>query len=383
MMLNRLFSRRQWLHTGLAGPLALGSATALSAPATAPVGERRVIQLLDTNPWSHGLSRDYAAGVRLAWRATARPAQALKLQTWEINTRTAPHGIRDAVTTVMNDPNVLALVGTAGDALAVALHGQLRQANARIAHLAPWMSDSRFDSDRSLACLFASRRVQLTKCLASVRGMGLNELCIVYRSVAEQQLYDAEISHMARAVPLRLVRVTLSAGMSLVSAAAQIPTSSSVVFCLGGTADVAQLTQGMSTRNDRRFVLGLSDVDANALQEFNPGRGVPLILAQVVPNPLRSSPSSLPLVQDYRAQLKAQLDEPPNTASLAGYIAGSYAAELVNGLGTALSRETLLAEVERRTSRTLRGWSVEFKEDQRGSRFVTQVMLGADGQLVG
>lgn len=381
-MLNRPLSRRQWLHAGWVSPWVWHTSPGHGAP-PAPTGERRLIQFIDTSPWSQGLSRDYAAGLRLAWRALARPAQPLKLQTWDINTRTQSARIRDAVLAALGDPNVLGLVGTAGDALAVALHGQLRQNNARVAHVAPWMSDSRFDSDRTLACLFASRKVQLTKCLASVRGMGLNELCIVYRSGAEQQLYDAEISALARAVSLRLVRVTLSAGTGLVNAAAQIPSSSSLVFCLGGTADVAELTQGMSSRSDRRFVLGLSDVDANTLQEFNPGRGVPVILAQVVPNPARTSPQPLPLVQDYRAQLKTQLDEPPNTASLAGYIAGSYAAELVNGLGATLSRESLLAEVERRSSRTLRGWSVEFKEDQRGSRFVTQLMLGADGKLVG
>ena len=71
--------------------------------------------------------------------------------------------------------------------------------------------------------------------------------------------------------------------------------------------------------------------------------------------------------------------------SLAGYLAGLYAGQLFQRAGGAASatRETLLAELRKRTPVDLRGFRLDFSDGRRGSQFVTQTLLTADGRLVG
>jgi hypothetical protein len=162
--------------------------------------------------------------------------------------------------------------------------------------------------------------------------------------------------------------------------AARLPASAAMVLCLSTSAELALLTQGMAARKDKRFVVGLGDVDAPSLQQLSPGAGVPVILTQVVPNPHRSP---LPLIADYRALLKRLFDETPSPISLAGYIAGLYALSQVRDSGQNPSRESLLAQVGRRSALNLGGWRVEFRDDHRGSRYVTQTLIARDGRLIG
>ena len=375
-------SRRHCLGAGLGGAAAwLAPGWAQAAP-----GPLRVVQFLDMSGLQQNLSRDYATGVRLAWMPTGptRVAHKVGLQTIEVTDPGNTTALRDMVNKLVADPGVIGLLGTTADRLAVAVHAELRHLHSPLPHIGPWMADARFDDDASLACLFASRPTQLSKSIASVRGMGMNELCVVYRSATEQALYDADIAQLAQSAQLRLQRLVGDGSPgSLHGVAARIPASSSLVLCLGNSADLAQLTQGMAVRHDRRFVLGLGDVDPAALLELRPGRGVAVLLAQVVPNPVRGKHPSIPLVSEFSARLRMLFDEEPAPVSLAGYIAGSYAAELMQKLGGRLSRESLMAETQRRANHNLHGWLVDFKEDRRGSRFVTQAMLNADGQLVG
>jgi hypothetical protein len=153
-----------------------------------------------------------------------------------------------------------------------------------------------------------------------------------------------------------------------------------MVLCLATSAELAQLTKAMAVRKDYRFVLALGDVDAPSLAQLGPGKGVPVILTQVVPNPMKSK---LAVVETYRSQLNQLFDEPPSTISLAGYIAGLYAVAMVRDAGAALSREGMLAQVGRRQPQDLGGWRVDFQSDHRGSRFVTHMLLSASGGLVG
>ena len=61
----------------------------------------------------------------------------------------------------------------------------------------------------------------------------------------------------------------------------------------------------------------------------------------------------------------------------------AIALELAQASGGRPSREMLTAELARRSTRDLKGWRVEFREDRRGSRFVTHTLLASDGRLVG
>jgi len=339
------------------------------------------VQLLDMSPEQQELSRDYSTGVRLAWAvesAKGRPLAKISLQT--INTDGSPNSVKEALEPLRDDPGVIALVGSVGDRLAVQVQAELRQREPKLPHIAPWMSDSRHEGDSNVVCLFASRARQLQQGLSVMRNMGVNELCVIYASSAEQSLYDPQVAEMAQSQGLKLSRLTGTPNAPFNAMAARIPASSAVVLCLATSAELALLTQAMAQRGDHRFVLGLGDVDAPSLVQLNPGKGVPVILTQVVPNPARSR---MPLIETYRTKLSQLFDELPSTISLAGFVAGSYAASLVGDAGSGLSREAMQTQLARRATKDLNGWRVEFREDRRGSRFVTHTLLSASGQLIG
>ena len=210
--------------------------------------------------------------------------------------------------------------------------------------------------------------------------MGMNELCVVYGSAGEQSLYNTQIESAARSAGLKLKSLATERGQGLDAMASRLPATAGLVMYLGTSAELALLTQGMAARRDRRFVLALGDVDMPSLQQMMPGKGVPVILTQVVPNPQKASQ---PVVVEYRQRLKSLFDEAPSPISLAGYLSGQFALELAQASGGRPSREMLTAELARRSTRDLKGWRVEFREDRRGSRFVTHTLLASDGRLVG
>jgi hypothetical protein len=340
-----------------------------------------MVQLLDMSAEQQELSRDYSTGVRLAWATESvkgRPLARVSLQT--INTDGSLDAVREALAGLRNDPGVIGLIGTVGDRLAVQAQAELRQHELKLAQIAPWMADSRFENDRSVACLFASRARQLQQGLSVMRNMGVNEICVIYASSAEQTLYDGQVAEMATAQGLRLSRLTGTAGAPFGTLASRVPATSAVILCLATSAELALLTQAMAARGDHRFVLGLGDVDAPSLLQLAPGKGVPVILTQVVPNPNRGR---TPVLEAYRTKLNQLFEEAPSTISLAGYIAGLYASALTSDAGSSLSRETLLAQVARRNPQDLGGWRVDFRDDRRGSRFVTHTLLSSNGQLIG
>lgn len=388
-------TRRQILRRGTA-PLAWGAWTwaCLHAPealaqegrgrgpanARAPSGgTRRFVQILDMSAGQQELSRDYSTGIRLAWALEGRPGRPLAGSSLvTLNTRGTDADAQAVVQQCLDDDSVVALVGTVGDAMAVRVQAMLAAAGKPLAHIGPWMSDERYEQTDHLALLFASRTTQMRKALSAIHGMGLDELCVVYASPSDQKLFDPQVSSMARTVSLRLQRLTLGPGQSVASVAGALPASSGVVLCLTTSAEVAQLTQAMAQRRDRRFVLALGDVDAPSLMQFAPGKGVPVILTQVVPNPLKSR---IPVVERFRTQLGQLFDETPSTISLAGYLAGLYTASLIQG-GNG-DREALWEQVARRKSVDLGGWKVDFQGQGRGNQFVNQTLLTERGELLG
>lgn len=351
------------------------------APAAGNRSALRVVQMLDMSAEQQELSRDYSTGVRLAWATEARRARGAARVTLEtLNTDGSAAAVEAAVARLQQDETVLALVGTVGDRLSVQAQGELDRKSLKLAHIAPWMSDGRHEAQEGVSCLFASRAVQLQQALTVMRGMGANELCVIYGSASEQTLYDQQVASIAQAQKLKLARLTGDLYNSAEALAARIPASSAMVLCLATSAELAQLTKAMAGRRDFRFVLALGDVDAPSLVQLGPGKGVPVILTQVVPNPLRSK---LAVVENYRQQLNEFFEEAPSTISLAGYIAGLHALSLLRELGNAASRASVWAQVARHAPQDLSGWRVEFRDDHRGSRFVTHTLLTPSGELLG
>lgn len=375
--------RRRWLRQwALPAGLALGHpAFAQRAADTGLRAGARMVQLLDMSVAQQELSRDYSTGVRLAWAVEGqkgRPLSRISLET--VNTDGSAAAVNAALDRIAQDADILALVGTVGDALAVRVQDGLNQRGLKLPHLGPWMADGRHDSDPTLALLFASRSMQLRKALGSAYGMGVNDLIVVYSTAEDQRLYDPEVSGMAQSLGLKLRRLTGSSVTQPAALAARLPAGGAMILFLATSAEVAQFTQAMARRGDHRFVLALGDVDAPSLMQFTPGRGVPVILTQVVPSPLRSR---LSMVETYRNRLGELYDEPPSTISLAGYLAGQYTAALVREAGSPLTREHLLDGVSRRRPVSLGGWAIDFRDGRRGSQFVNPTLLDSSGRLIG
>lgn len=375
-------SRRRCLHRTALAALAPLSPAVWAQPPTEPArSERRMLQLLDLSPEQQELSRDYSTGVRLAWAVEGQrghPLAGISLET--LTTDGSPASVAAALDRLEQDKGLLALVGTVGDALAVQVQDGLARRGLRLPHLGPWMADGRHDADEALALLFASRRMQLQKALGSAYGMGVDRLVVVYGRPDDQRLYDPEVSAMARTLGLAMQRLTGTGATRPADLAARLPAAGAMILLLATSAEVAEFTQAMARRGDHRFVLALGDVDAPSLLQFHPGQGVPVILTQVVPNPLRSR---LAVVDRYRDRLGALYDEAPSPISLAGYLAGQYTAALVRDTGGTLTRERLLDQLARRRAVNLGGWTVDFRTGRRGSQFVTPTLLSATGQLIG
>ncbi|KQW01271.1 ABC transporter substrate-binding protein [Rhizobacter sp. Root1221] len=370
--------RRRLLQGAAAA--AVSGAVPLVGRAQAPSRPVRVTQLLDTSLEQQELSRDYSTGVRLAFAELARAGVRVPhLTSVEVDGSTA--SLQGALQAIKDDTSQVALLGTAGERLALAAVTTSKQVGLDIAHLAPWLADTRFDADAHVLPLFASREAQILHAMRSLASTGVNELGLMYPHGAAERAMHPGILQTAAKLNLRTQVHTVPAGRDMAAFAAQLPASlPAVVLFLGGTVELALLTQGLGQRGMSRYVVSLADVDIAALMQLGPGKGVPLIFTQVVPNP---QSSALPLVRGYRSALKAYYEEAPSPVSLAGYIAGRYAAQVLAGTSANAGRATVLADLSRRPAADLGGVTIDFSRDRRGSSFVNQIMLQGNGRLIG
>lgn len=328
------------------------------------------------------LSRDYSAGLRLAWAELGRsasPAAAVQLET--LRTDGSPAGLERALAEVHADPSVCALLGSVGDRLAVQSITASRKLGLSIAHVGPWMADSRHDGNGDVFCLFASREQQMRHALSSLEAMGLTEFGVVYPNAGLQVAYQQELQALAQRLKLRVTALAPAAGEDPATLAGRLPPSTpAVLLFLGGTIELAHFSQALGRRGLQRYVVSLSDVDAPTLLQIGTGRSVPLILTQVVPNP---QTSSVPIVRHYRQLLQQLFEEAPSHISLAGYLAGRYATQVLQRVRGGYTRAAVLAEFRRRPAMDLDGYRFDFTRRERGSAYVGQTMLTDGGRLIG
>lgn len=364
-----------------AAPLAAALGLPLKAAAQPRTARPlRVAQLLDVSPDQQDLSRDYATGVRLGMAELNQAGRPWQLITLETDGSAA--SLAQAIKRLRDEDGIAMLIGTAGERLSLASAAALRQEGLAIAQVGPWVADSVLDADDTVFPLFASREVQLKRALQDLGSMGVREIAVVYAGPHERSALGAGVEALAAKLSLRTVTQAAPAGADLAAWAASLPSASPVLqLFLGGAPELARFTQGLASVGRQRYVVSLADVDVTTLLQIGPGKSVPLILTQVVPNP---QSSSLPVVRGYRALLKQLFDEAPSPMSLAGYLAARYAAQAVGRFETPPTRAQVLTELQRRPSADLGGFAISFASGQRrGSQFVAQTMLTADGRLVG
>lgn len=380
-MMHPIHRRKLLIGTAaaLAAPAIPAQPTARAARTSGPATTSRVAQILDMSLEQQELSRDYSTGVRLAWATAGSATASVPLVTLE--TDGSPASLARTLAAIREDRSICALLGTAGERLALDCAAALQREPLDIAHVGPWLADTASDRDDNTLCLFASRHAQLRHALRSLDGMGINELGVVYAGTGQRNAHDAEIAALADSLKLKVTRFSPQAGEDIEALARRLPANVPVVVIfVGGTVEMARLGQVLSARRMQRYLVGLADVNATALTQIGTGAGTSVILTQVVPN---AQNSTLPVVRDYRQRLKDLYEETPTAVSLAGYLVGRYAQQVLSRVPAPLTRPAVLAAFRRRPSEDLGGFTIDFRSQTRGSSYVTQTMLSSEGRLIG
>ena len=140
-----------------------------------------------------------------------------------------------------------------------------------------------------------------------------------------------------------------------------------------------QFSQGIEKQAVQRYIVAMSDVNLQVLQQLGVSRFTPVIATQAVP-PVNGSQ---PVVRAYREVLNRLYDEPPSPQSLAGYLSARYAQEVMGNLDGGLNRTNALQAFSRRLPIDLGGFRINPDPKRKSPAYVTQNMLAADGRLVG
>jgi len=373
--------RRRTVLLG-AATLGLAQATATWAQPQRVAGTKTptLVQIADTSAGQIDVTKDFVTGTRAAWQEIntkgglrGRP---VALQTLEVDGTAA--SLRTAVETIRAQPAVVGLLGTVGDRTASRIADLLRRELPDIAHVAPWLQDSRQLAIDNTFSIFASRQEQIAHAIKSLSVVGIAELGVVYATPAEHAAYREEVDQVATALKLRLRSYGPVADLDQLGRTLTADSPRILIF-MGGTPELLQFSQGIGKQAAQRYIVAMADVNLQALSQLGLARNAAVIATQVVP----LVNSSSPVVRAYRDTLGRLYDEPPTPQSLAGYLAGRYSYEVLASIDGSLSRQSVLQAFQKRGAWDLGGFRADPQLRQRGSAYVTQSMISADGRVVG
>lgn len=382
-----MLHRRRFLAlSAAAAGLPAAVAAPLPAPASVPgaAGPWRLLQPMDQAADQQEQVRDYAAGLQAAVQAANRAGglqgREVQVQPWPMEARA--DDLKGLVQRLRGDASLLGLAGTCGERLALAVVDALADAALVVPHVAPWLADSRHDARSELVNLFASRETQVRKTLDSLAAMGLRQIGVVYDGERTRASLLPGIDDTLRRLSLTAPAWTAPASGGVEALVRQLPPDAPPVLAFaGGALELARLAKALAQRPMQRYLVALAEADLGLLSQLGVAGTVPVVLTQVVPNPRAGT---TPLVRRYR-DLQAQLyDDEPTPQGLAGYLAGRYLLRLLERSGARSGRQALLDETRLRAAVDVDGFALGFNDgSRRGSRFVTQVLLGRDGRLIG
>ena len=375
-----LTSRRQWLqHVSL---LAAGAAAPVWAQ-PAQTGASRglmVAQLVDFSSEQQDVSKDFLIGSRAAWQDINAHGgiRGRRVEHLAVETDGTSASVRAALASLKKDPACVVLPGTVGDLLASQVAVMSRQGGLNIAHAAPWLQNSSLDVDDNTFPIFAGRQEQIAHALKNLSVMGMKALGAVYANAREYAALHGEVERIAAGMQLKLESFQGTGDTRLLGQKLTASTPAVLLF-LGGTPELAQFTQGLEKQARQRYILALSDVNLQTLGQMGAARNTPIIATQPVP----LVNASLAVARKYRETLARLFDEPPNSLSLAGYIAARYTFEVLNEIEGPLTRQSALASFQRRASLDIGGFRINFNGQRRSGGYVTQSMMTQEGRLIG
>jgi len=374
-----LVSRRTFVGS-LACSASLLSTSSWAQGPRANAASPSILQIVDMSDSQIDVSKDFLVGARAAWqdingRGGVR-GKAIKHVVLEVD-GSAP-SLRSAVETLKAMPECLAVVGSTGHRAASQLSTLLQREAADIAHVAPWLHSQPPEGQDTTFGIFATRQEQISHAVKSLSIMGVTEVGAVFASTAERTSYQADLEQAAASLKLKLKTYVPSNGLQALANELR-PDSPRILIFLGGTPELLQFSQGIEKQAAQRYIIAMSDVNLQVLQQLGVSRFTPVIATQAVP-PVNGNQ---PIVRNYRETLNRLYDEPPTPQSLAGYLSARYAQEVLANLDGALNRANTLQAFSRRLPMDLGGFRINPDPKRKTPAFVTQSMVAADGRLVG
>lgn len=337
---------------------------------------------MDTSPEQQEISRDYASGLQLGMQGGPSGAAGRLGSVRPFPMDGSDASLERLLATLRAEPGIVGLAGSVGERLALRCVEATHAAGLAVAHLGPWIADARFDDEPGVVKLFASREAQIRHALRSLETVGVRELGLVYATPGLQQQVQGDVQAAIRRIGVQTRDFVAPAGNVEQLVASLPPNPPAIFLFVGGSIELARFVRGLAARKLQRYVVTLGETDITTLTELGATGTVPVVLTQVVPNP---QTHSAPFAREYRAALKALYDELPSPLSLAGFVVGRYTQALLGGLDASLhTRAGVYDAARRRPGLELGGYSIGFDgSSNRGSRYVTQLLLGRDGRLIG
>ena len=373
--------RRDAIHT-LAGLCLANSSMTWAQSSKTAQGSRTttVAQIVDMSTSQIDVSKDILVGSRAAWQEiNARGGlmgNTVKHLVIEVDGTAA--SLRAAVDSLKSTSHCVALFGTAGDRAASQLVGILNREMPDLPHVAPWLQNVDAIPSANTFPIFASRQDQIAHAIKSLSVMGITQVGAVYGAPAEYTDYHQDLERIAKALKLSIV--SYSSNGDLRDLAQSLTAESPrVLLFVGGTPELVRFSQGVEKQAVQRYIVAMSDVNLQSIQQLGMSRFTPMIATQVVP----MVNSSVAIVKAYRATLARLYDEPPTPLSLAGYIAARYTHEVLQGLDGQVTRSNAMQAFARGNTVDLGGFRIAPDARNRGTAYVTQSMISVDGRLVG
>jgi Periplasmic binding protein len=378
---NPVLSRRRLLkHASLAVAAPASVAWAQPGKPSRQSTSIVVAQIVDFSQAQQDVSKDFLIGSRAAWQDINLRGgiNGRQVQHLAVETDGSPAGLRAALDSVKANTACVVMSGSVGDQLASELVELSRRDGFNIAHAAPWLQTSSMDVDDKTFPIFAARQAQITYALKTLAVMGMNEIGAVYGTRRDHAAYHVEVERIAASMQLKLA--SFQSGGELRALGQKLtPRTTAVLLFIGGTPELAEFTQGLEKQARQRYIVALADVNLVTLAQMGAARNTPVIATQPVP----LANANLPIVRSYRETMGRLFDEAPAPLSLAGFIAARFTHEVLIGVDGAMTRQSVLAAFQKRSTFDMGGFPVSFNAQRRSNTFVTQSMLSADGRLIG
>jgi ABC-type branched-subunit amino acid transport system substrate-binding protein len=339
-----------------------------------------VAQIVDISNSQIDVSKDFLVGSRTAWQEINAKGgiQGAPVRHLVMEVDGSPTSLRTAVDSLKTEPHCVALFGSAGDRTAALLASMLRREMPELPHVAPWLQNVDAAASTNTFPIFASRQEQIAHAIKSLSVMGITQVGAVYGSAAEFSAYRNDLEQIAKALKLSITPYHTNGDLRDL---AQTLTSDSprVLLFVGGTPELVRFAQGVEKQAAQRYLIAMSDVNLQSIQQLGASRFTPMIATQVVP----MVNSNVPVVKAYRNALGRLFDEPPTPLSLAGYVSSRYTFEVLQGIEGTVTRTTALQAFVRRSPVDLGGLRITPDSRGQGTAYVTQSMVAADGRLIG